>query len=638
MPTTAKGRRPAAREATTVASPRKRKKRRKAHEASAVLAEQKRKRPRKRHKARAAVKTVVRAPTARTVVKAPKRRRKARASTPYMMEAPKRRRARKRRTTARAWHGDVAGHRKAAKKGARKRKRKTAKRRHGTREHVYSMSEARKRPRKRRAKHRSHEVAARSTSRRYKARASKKSSGHGQYVADLAISVISGGIGFILADGLDRFLATYDPSAAPVAGAAPPKDKFTSGGAGTLANTLNIAQSPNLYRIAAGIGMTALPAIGSVYVGNEMIRSSLQGAAIGAGVKLFATFWNNVVMGSWLKPNADVPSIQKSIIARLYPAEVAAALNLANNPPMTQVSSSTSGALSGYQPSPGYLAAPPAPGYMPTGVGAPDVGPFALSADSPYPNAAQALRSAAGLNGSSPYPSAQDALRAQAGIGGDSPYPSAHQALQGSLGDPAPAVSDVLDAATLAVSAAVPGIAPHDAVNAASQAITAAPSGDLSQLIALLQQALPNIPWQTLSQAAQHVHPHVSRLHQMGVHPAHVASMAPHLRASKLQAMGVHPAVIAATTPPQLTGGALPSAQIAHLSGVSAPPPASLPVTVPPSFTPGPNSYMPGPPPGPGPGPQARGGDCGCIGDDNPFLGFVGDEDGDSLTSALTSN
>jgi hypothetical protein len=52
--------------------------------------------------------------------------------------------------------------------------------------------------------------------------------------------------------------------------------------------------------------------------------------------------------------------------------------------------------------------------------------------------------------------------------------------------------------------------------------------------------------------------------------------------------------------------------------------------------------YMPGPPPGPGPGPQIeRGADpaaCGCIGDDNQFLGFVGDEaaDGTLASSSMT--
>jgi hypothetical protein len=50
-------------------------------------------------------------------------------------------------------------------------------------------------------------------------------------------------------------------------------------------------------------------------------------------------------------------------------------------------------------------------------------------------------------------------------------------------------------------------------------------------------------------------------------------------------------------------------------------------------------AYMPGPPPGPGPGPQAQRGDdpaaCGCIGDDNQFLGFVGDEATDGTLASM---
>lgn len=210
---------------------------------------------------------------------------------------------------------------------------------------------------------------------------------------------------YVLADGLDRFLSTYNPAEAER-----PKGKFTSDGAGTLANTLNIASAPTIIRIAAGLGVTALPVIGAVMVRDPYARSAFSGAAIGAGISTFKTFWNNVVMGMWLKPKDTSPaSLQKSFIARLYPAEVAAAINMGNK--QTSVASTGSGALS----------APPA--AQAAGVGAPaDVGPFALSGDSPYPDAQQALR--AGLHGDSPYPSTEQAF-----LRGDSPYPSASQAL-----------------------------------------------------------------------------------------------------------------------------------------------------------------------------------------------------------------
>jgi len=39
----------------------------------------------------------------------------------------------------------------------------------------------------------------------------------------------------------------------------------------------------------------------------------------------------------------------------------------------------------------------------------------------------------------------------------------------------------------------------------------------------------------------------------------------------------------------------------------------------------GPPVYQPGPGTGPGPGPVPLNQECGCVGDDNKFLGFIGD-------------
>ncbi len=210
----------------------------------------------------------------------------------------------------------------------------------------------------------------------------------------------SAGLGFVMADGLDRFLATYCPT-----DATKPTDKFTSDGAGTLANTLNIASMPNWKRIAAGVGVAAAPAVGSMYT-KGMTKSALEGMALGAGISAFKTFWNTVLMPLLIGKDTSTGALQKSYIARLYPSEVAAHINKKQAP-------SSAGVLSG------------AP--QQTGVG--DVGPFALSGDSPYPSAGQALRDATGVHGDSPYQDAAQALRAHAGLSGDSPYPSTSQAL-----------------------------------------------------------------------------------------------------------------------------------------------------------------------------------------------------------------
>ena len=39
----------------------------------------------------------------------------------------------------------------------------------------------------------------------------------------------------------------------------------------------------------------------------------------------------------------------------------------------------------------------------------------------------------------------------------------------------------------------------------------------------------------------------------------------------------------------------------------------------------GPPTFQPGPGSGPGPGPVPLSQECGCVGDNNQFLGFIGD-------------
>jgi hypothetical protein len=224
-------------------------------------------------------------------------------------------------------------------------------------------------------------------------------------VMDFGAAVLGAGTGFILADGLDRFLATYDPSATER-----PKDKFTSDGAGTQANVLNIARMPGWLRAGASVGAVAVPAVGASFIRNRTAKRALEGLALGAGISAFKLLVTNVVMPMLIGKDAD---LRKNVIARLYPAEVAAKLNM----------DAQKGAPGPYN-SAGVLS----------GQGQPDVGPFALAGDSPYPDASQALRRAAGVSGDSPYPDAAQALRRAAGVSGDSPYPNADQALRRAAG------------------------------------------------------------------------------------------------------------------------------------------------------------------------------------------------------------
>lgn len=321
-----------------------------------------------------------------------------------MVMAPRRRR---RRVTREAWKADSEGHAKAARKGHRRRKaRKSAPRRRSRRKARESVMES---PRRRRRHRRARETTVMQSPRRrrrHQVYASRRGGG-GMGVGEMVLATASAGFGFVLADGIDRLLATYNPSSTDE----PPKDKFTSSGTGTLANTLNVASMPDWKRLVASVGLTAAPAVGAMFT-DGYARSALEGAAIGAGVNFIKLLVNNVLMPMLVGKDTSAPELKKSYIARLYPAEVAARINrVAAKGPDGKT--------------------PPGP-YDSTGVlsGAQDVGPFALSGDSPYPTADQALRS--GVSGDSPYPTAAQALRA--GVSGDSPYPTAAQALRTEAG------------------------------------------------------------------------------------------------------------------------------------------------------------------------------------------------------------
>ena len=429
---------PVAAEAKRRKPARRRRAAKRARETTTVQA----RRPRRR---RAAARRPAR--RAREQVRSPRRRRAHRTSG-QVMEASRRRRPRRRparRRKVEAWHGDREGHRKAAKKGvARRRRRKAAParrrrarestvmearrrpRRRSRKSREFAYESPRRRPRRRKARRAREQVMEARRPRRshrrrsYGMRARGGSSGLGEKLLEVGTSVLAGGLGFIFADAVDRFLATYDPSAATK-----PTDRFTSDGAGTLANTLNVSATPNLYRIGWAVASTLLPAVGSAYVQQPLVRSGLEGMAVGAGVNAFKLLWQNVIVPLLKPADTSTAGLQKSMVARLYPAEIAAAINLAQK--QTTAQGVAFGALS----------QPPAEQHQPqAGVGAPqaDVGPFALAGSSQYPDTASALRHQAGFSGTSEYPDAAEALRQRAGLSGSSPYPDTAQALRQQAG------------------------------------------------------------------------------------------------------------------------------------------------------------------------------------------------------------
>jgi hypothetical protein len=193
-------------------------------------------------------------------------------------------------------------------------------------------------------------------------------------------AVATAGLGFAAADFVDRWLATYDPAAyaSPTTQLALPTDRFT-GGNGTLANSLNVAAPPSMLRIGAGVGMIALPALGAMVVKNPMARSGLQGATLGAGIKLFSKLWDTYVIGNLLKPAAGANPLTATVLGlRLYPAELTAQANMASSPQTLQTN-----ALS------------PGLGRQAAGRLAGDVGPVAQGAPAQLARAPMGMRSSA---------------------------------------------------------------------------------------------------------------------------------------------------------------------------------------------------------------------------------------------------
>lgn len=222
------------------------------------------------------------------------------------------------------------------------------------------------------------------------------------HAAEVAGAVAIGGLGFLAADGLDRFLSSYNPSSP-----SKPSDKFVSdpNGAGTLANVLNHGASPNWKRGVAAVGAVLVPAGASLAVDEPVAKASLEAIAIGAGISGVRLLVENVILPAFVPKDATTPALQKSIIARLVPAQVAAKMAMAQRP-------STTGALS-------------APA---------DIGPFAMSDSPAYPDAGQALAQRFGqVSGESKYADASEALRA-----GLHDYPDAAEALRQRAGVSAP--------------------------------------------------------------------------------------------------------------------------------------------------------------------------------------------------------
>jgi hypothetical protein len=312
-----------------------------------------------------------------------------------------------------------------------------------------------------------------------------------------------------------------------------------------------------------------------VYVQSPFLKSGLEGATVGAGVSLFKTIWNNFLMPLLTPADTTTPSLQKSKIARLYPAEIASHINQAAG--TTAAAGVSFGALSGR-----------------------DVGPYALGGPQDYPDVAQALRARAGLQDQYPslqntwgtggpggeYPTAAQAM----GVGADVTAPNATVVAPPATVVAPPATPPATPAAAVAdiastLTAALPGIAPAAAQQAAATVVSA-PAATPMDVHAALQRALPGVHPPHLRAAADTVHRRIRQHHQH-----------------------------------RMAGGAAPAPGATIVAPPAQPAPVATPVVAPSAM------QQPGPPPSPI-GPQAMPNSdpqCGCIGENNPYLGFIGD-------------
>jgi hypothetical protein len=501
-----------AREALTVKA--RRPKKRRVRETAPVLAEARRSKKRKPSHRRK------KSATGYVMAKRKAARKHAPRKTP-------RRTSRRRATKVQAWFGDSAGHSKAAKKGWKTRKagkpskarksttkkaaesRRRPKKRHSTREALTVQS--RRRPKKHRARETAVVKARRPKKHSYRARAASTVKAHrpkhrrvrAPSVANMArtarhmtLELGIGAAAYLVADGVDRFLATYNP-----AGAAKPANKFTSDGAGTLANALNVASPPDIVRYGALVGMTVLPLGGSLFVKQPAIRSAIEGVGIGAGIKLVQTLWSNVLMPMLVGKDTSAPALQKSWIARLYPAEVSATLNMKSG-----TAAVSSGGAAGKA---GVLSDAPE-----TGVGR-DAGPFALAGRfdrfrgrehrewvAPTPWGAVSPDALIDPNAAPVY--VDQAVPTQPAW---PPHFREHHrwGLRG-VGDAVQDMAQTIEDKT--------GVHPAHAVNAAMHA--AAEPHDLTQA---LERALPHVDRRVLHETARHLHPHLMRMHAHARYP-----------------------------------------------------------------------------------------------------------------------
>jgi hypothetical protein len=113
---------------------------------------------------------------------------------------------------------------------------------------------------------------------------------------EIALALVTGGIGYTLTDVVDRYLAT----------------KKT---ASVVENQALILAAPSITRMAVQAGMAVAPFALANFVHQPMGRAALQGFGLGAGLHLFGQVVRTYLIGKYLKNNATVQQLMPETIS-----------------------------------------------------------------------------------------------------------------------------------------------------------------------------------------------------------------------------------------------------------------------------------------------------------------------------------
>jgi len=140
---------------------------------------------------------------------------------------------------------------------------------------------------------------------------------------ELALAGLTGAIGFVVGDMLDRYLAVrqYAPATVPT-------------GATALAPAQAVATAPSMMRILAQAALAAAPLAGAYYTHRPMAKAALQGLGLGVLFRLGGQLINQFIVTKYIAPGTGTVG---TFVGPLYQDETqagtaAAASNLAGLP------------------------------------------------------------------------------------------------------------------------------------------------------------------------------------------------------------------------------------------------------------------------------------------------------------------